>query len=136
MLDTFDQIDEINLDRVHEEFLTRISKHKFGLASHPRLDELTDQIPILEERFNVKVQDGTWNFENARDPLNDIIFTLTPWQKTVYDAVNDSTADEIEKSLQRYRSKNFTQKVQKNLDELVALGLISKSDEIYKKENV
>lgn len=135
VLATFTSIDEIDLDKVHEEFLTKISKHKFGLASHPHLDELTGQIPSLEERFNVKVRDDSWNLENATDPLNDIIFTLTPWQKTVYDAVNDSTIEEIEKSLQRYRSKNFTRKIEKNLDELIEMNLISKNQDIYIKRN-
>ena len=135
VLATFTSIDEIDLDKVHEEFLTKISKHKFGLASHPHLDELTGKIPTLEERFNVKVRDDSWKFENANDPLNDIIFTLTPWQKTVYDAVNDSTIEEIEKSLQRYRSKNFTKKIEKNLDELIELNLISKNQEVYIKRN-
>lgn len=135
MLDTFTSIDEIDLDRVHEEFLTKISKHKLGLASHPHLDELTGEIPTLEERFNVKVHDGSWNLEDASDPMVDIIFTLTPWQKTVYDAVNDSTIEEIEKSLQRYRSKNFTRKIEKNLDELIELNLISKNQEVYIKRD-
>ena len=135
VLDTFTSIDEIDLDRVHEEFLTKISKHKLGLACYPHLDELTGEIPTLEERFNVKVHDDSWNLEDASDPMVDIIFTLTPWQKTVYDAVNDSTIEEIEKSLQRYRSKNFTRKIEKNLDELIEMNLISKNQEVYIKRN-
>lgn len=135
VLGTFTSIEEIDFDRVHEEFLTKISKHKFCLESHPHLDELTGQIPYLEEKFAVKVHDDSWNFENAVDPLNDIIFTLTPWQKIVYDAVDNSTAGEIEKSLQRYMSKNFTQKIQKNLDELVEMDLITKNQDVYIKRS-
>lgn len=131
VIDSYGSEDEINIDESHEKFLSKISKHKFGLASHPYLDELKDEISQLEEMFGVGVSDENWNLEGAADPLNDIIFNLTPWQKIVYDAVDDSTLEEIEKSLQRYRSKNFTQKIRKNLDELVESGLISKNDEIY-----
>lgn len=135
VLATFSSSDEIDLDRVHEEFITKISKHKLGLASHPHLDELKDKIPELEDLFDVKVKDENWELENAGNPM-DVIFTLTPWQKIVYDAVDNSTLESLEKSLQRYRSKNFTEKIQKNLDELIELNLISKNQDVYIKRDV
>lgn len=136
VIDSYQTMDEVDLDKSHEKFLTKISKHKLGLASHPYLDELTDITGELEEKFNVKIRDENWSLENTQDPLNDIIFTLTPWQKTVYDAVNESTIEEIEKSLQRYRSKNFTEKIEKNLNELIELNLISKNQDVYIKRNI
>jgi hypothetical protein len=133
VLGSFESESEINITECHKEFLNRISKHKFGLSSYPYLDELKDKIPQLEEKFNVKAQDDVWSFENAENPLNDIIFNLTPFQKSVYDVVDNSTIEEIEKSLARFKSKNFNQKIQKNLDDLVDLGLIYKSRDIYQK---
>lgn len=135
VLATFKSSDEIDLDNVHEEFITKISKHKLGLASHPHLDELKDKIPELEESFDVKVRDDNWNLEDVGNPM-DVIFTLTPWQKIVYDEVDNSTLEELEKSLQRYRSKNFTEKIRKNLDELVEMDLISKNQDVYIKRDV
>lgn len=133
VIDSYDNEDEIDLNHSYEKFLTRISKHKYGLASHPYLDELTEKIYELEDKFNVKAGDDVWNFENVTDPLDDIIFKLTPFQKLVYDSVDDSTIEDVEKSLQRFKSKNFTSKIQKNLDELVTLNLLSKNNNIYTK---
>lgn len=133
VLDTFKSRDEIDADRCHEEFLNRITKHKLGLAMHPNLDELTDRIPDLEEKFNTKASDDVWSFKNTQNPLNDIIFNLTPFQKSVYDAIDNSTFEDIKKSLIRYKSKNFDEKIQKNLDELEKQGLISKNQDYYIK---
>ncbi|WP_405266212.1 hypothetical protein [Methanobrevibacter sp.] len=134
VLGSFESKDNINLDKTHEEFLNKITKHKLGLAEHPYLDELIYKIPELEERFNTKAQDGTWDFKNTQDPLNDIIFNLTPFQKSVYDAVEDSTVEDIEKALIRFKSGNFTKKIQKNLDELIEKGLICKNQNHYIKQ--
>ena len=134
VLGSFESKNDIDLDKIHAEFLNRIAKHKLGLAEHPYLDELTDRIPELEERFNTKAQDGMWEFKNTQDPLNDIIFNLTPFQKSVYDAVDDSTVEDIEKALIRFRSGNFTKKIQKNLDELIEKGLICKNQNHYIKQ--
>lgn len=136
VIDTFTSQDEIDIDSSHEKFLAKISKHKFSLASHPYLDELTDKIHDLENEFGVGVRDEVWSFENAENPLDDIIFKLTPFQKSVYDAVDSSSFDDVKKSLMRYRSKNFDAKIQKNLDELVSMGLISKNQNCYKKTNL
>lgn len=135
VLGSFGDENAIDLDEVHREFLNKITKHKLGLAQHPSLDELKDSIPELEERFNIKAQDDVWDFKNTRDPLNDIIFSLTPFQKSVYDAVDNSTVEDIEKSLVRFRSGNFTQKIQKNLDELEKKGLVTKNQNHYIKQN-
>ena len=134
ILGSFDD-DDINLSDVYEEFLAKISKHKYGLASYPHLDLLKDDIDELEEEFNVKTRDGTWNFEDVgQDPLSEIVFTLTPFQKSVYDAIDGETSfDEIKKSLMRYRSKNFESKINKNLDELMDLKLIEKQGDRYIK---
>ena len=123
VLGSFESKNDIDLDLIRAEFLNRITKHKLGLAEHPYLDELTDRIPELEERFNTKARDGTWDFKNTQDPLNDIIFNLTPFQQSVYDAVDDSTV-----------SGNFTKKIQKNLDELTQKGLICKNQNHYIKQ--
>lgn len=134
ILDSFDNPD-INLNEVHEEFLAKISKHKYGLSSYPHLDLLKNQIPRLEKEFDVRTKDETWNFEDIEeDPLNEIIFTLTPFQKSVYDAIDEkATFVEIKKSLIRYRSKNFEGKINKNLDELIDLKVIKKEGDSYTK---
>jgi hypothetical protein len=132
VLDSFKRESEIDILKVHEDFLNKISKHKFALAQHPHLDELKTKIPELEEKFNIKTADDVWSFENAQGPLN-IIFNLTPFQKAVYDAVDDSTFEEIKKSLIRYRSGNFDEKIQKNLDELLKRNLITKNQNRYIK---
>ena len=134
VLGSFESKNDIDLDLIRAEFLNRITKHKLGLAEHPYLDELTDRIPELEERFNTKARDGTWDFKNTQDPLNDIIFNLTPFQQSVYDAVDDSTVEDIEKALIRFKSGNFTKKIQKNLDELTEKGLICKNQNHYIKQ--
>ena len=129
--------DETSIDIIdsRRKFLNRISKHKFGLASHDYLSQLTDNISELEERFSIKADDEVWSFEDAENPLEDIIFNLTPFQKSVYDAVDDSTFEEIKKSLIRFKSGNFDTKIQKNLDELVDSGLISKNQNHYIKRS-
>lgn len=127
--------DEIDLRKVYEEFLSKISKHKYGLASYPHLDELKDKTDELEERFNAKADDEMWSFDGEiSSPLSEIVFNLTPFQKSVYDAVSaKTTLEDIEKSLIRYKTRNFTDKIQKNLDELVEMGLIEKDGEgLYK----
>jgi predicted transcriptional regulator len=134
VLGDFQDESEIDITACREEFLTKISKHKFGLASYPHLGELENEISNLEDQWHVKVRDENWSFENVENPL-DIIFAMTPFQKAVYDAIDSSTFDEIKKSLARYRSKNFDVKIQKNLDELVELGLVRKSQNYYEKTN-
>jgi hypothetical protein len=134
VLGDFHDESEIDIDACREDFLTRISKHKFGLRDYPHLDELKNEISNLENLWQVHPGDENWSFENVTDPL-DIIFAMTPFQKAVYDAVDSSTFDEIKKSLARYRSKNFEVKIQKNLDELVELGLIKRSQDYYEKTN-
>lgn len=133
VLGTFKSKEEIDLNECHREFLNKISKHRHGLASHDYLNELTDKIPDLEERFAVKARDDVWNLKDTQDPLNDIIFNLTPFQKSVYDAVNNSTINDIERAMARFRSKNFTQKIQKSLDELEDMGLVTKNQNHYNK---
>lgn len=134
VIDSYECESEIDLEKSYEKFLTKISKHKYGLASHPYLDELKDRIDELEEHFNVRVSDENWNLENITDPLNDIIFKLTPFQKAVYDSVDNSSISEIEKSLSRFRSGNFTGKIMKNLDELITMGLVRENDGYYFKK--
>ena len=133
VLGTF-KTEDIAIEEVHGEFLNKISKHKFGLASHDYLNELSDRLPQLEKRFNVKANDDVWSFENAQNPLNDIIFSLMPFEQSVYDAVDNSTIEDIEKSLIRFKSKNFTQKIRKNLDDLIDKGLITKNQNHYMKK--
>ena len=135
VIDSYDSREEVNLNDSYEKFLAQISKHKFGLADHPHLDLLKDRIPDLEMQFNVKTKDDVWSFEGASSPLDDIIFNLTPFQQSVYDAIGSNTSlDEIKKSLIRYRSKNFDKKILKNIDDLIEMNLIEKVDsEHYKK---
>ena len=131
----------INLEETYEKFLAKILKHKYGLANYPHLDPLKDEIPYLESRFQVKARDGTWQLNNLDDdtsPLSEIIFALTPFQQSVYDAISkDTSIEEIEKSLIRYKSKNFTQKILKNTNELIELDLIEKTGEdTFSKTNL
>lgn len=134
VLGCFESEKDINLTQVHEKFLNKITKHKLGLDQHPYLDELTDKIPDLEKRFSIKSQDDVWDFKDTQNPLNDIIFNLTPFQKSVYDAIDNSTVEDIEKSLIRFKSGNFRQKIQKNLNELENKGLVIKNQNHYIKQ--
>lgn len=140
VLDSFDSKEEIDLDKVHEEFLAKISKHKYGLATYHHLDLLADKIEELEVEFGVKTKDGYWFLKDLNDnssALNEIVFNMTPFQKTIYDVISSKTTiDEIEQVLVRYKTKNFRQKIIKNLDELVELKLVEKiGDETYMKTN-
>ena len=134
VLDSFDSPD-IDVDKVLEEFLAKISKHKHGLAHYPHLDLLKDSIDDLEMEFNVTASDENWNLNDIKkDPLNDIIFNMTPFQKSVYDAIDgEATFDEIKRKLIRYKSKNFEDKISKNLESLIDMGLVEKRGEVYKK---
>ncbi|WP_407454996.1 hypothetical protein [Methanobrevibacter sp.] len=132
---------QIDLEKSYERFLAKVSKHKYGLSNYPHLDMLKDKIPYLESEFQVKAKDDKWQLNNLDDdtsPLTEIIFTLTPFQQSVYDAISDDTSiEEIEKSLIRYKSKNFTQKILKNTDELIELDLIEKTGEdTFSKTNL
>lgn len=127
------QNDDIDIDGVRSEFLNKITKHKLGLARHDYLDDLTDRISELEERFDTAARDEVWSF-GAQDPL-DMVFGMTPFQKSVYDAVDNTTAEDIERALARFRSGNFSRKIQKNLDELEKSGMICKNENRYIKKN-
>ena len=124
---------EIDLDEVHRDFITKITKHKLGLAEYSHLEELKNQIPALEDRFNVKADDDMWSFKDTSNPLEDVIFSLNPFQQSVYDAVDNSSFEDIKKSLIRYKSGNFDSKIRKNLDELIELGMIFEDNGVYKK---
>lgn len=125
----------INLDKVRQDFLLKISKHKYCLESYPHLDELTDKITDLENEFNINVRDETWNFSKVSDdPLKELIFNLTPFQKSVYDVVENSGMDDIKRALIRYRSKNFDEKITRQLNELIKMGLVEKRGEVYVKK--
>ena len=91
--------------------------------------------------FQVEARDKNWSFEDIdenKPVLNQVIFNLTPFQQSVYDAISKDTAfDEIKKALIRYRSKNFENKIQKNIDELIGMGLVEKTgDDTYSKTNL
>ncbi|WP_432645307.1 hypothetical protein [Methanobrevibacter sp.] len=139
VLGNFKTKNEIDIKNVHEEFLAKISKHKYGLATYPYLDFLKDKIPELEEKFQVKTKDDTWSFDNVNENesiLDQVIFNLTPFQQAVLDVIDEDTSfDQIKKSLIRYNSKNFDKKILKNLDELMELKLIEKIDDNYSKIN-
>ena len=92
---------DIDLNKIYEEFVEKIYKHKYGLSNYPHLDELKDEISDLKSRFNVKSGGGEWNFDNlddSSDVLNDLVFNLTPFQKVVYDAIGDEATFEDIKS--------------------------------------
>ncbi|WP_298499637.1 hypothetical protein [uncultured Methanobrevibacter sp.] len=139
VLDSFTD-DNIDLDRVYGEFLSRISKHKYGLASYPHLDLLKDEIESLEEELGVKAVDDVWSFDNITDDgsaLNDIIFTLTPFEKSIYDSIGEKTSlEDVKRSLIRYKSKNFDEKIARNLDRLIEKNLVEKVGNDYKKTNL
>ena len=141
ILGNFNFKSRINLEDVYTDFLTKISKHKYGLARYPHLDLLKDKIPELEDRYHLKAKDEKWSFDNIDENesiLNQVIFNLTPFQQTVLDSISsDTSIEDIEKSLIRYKSKNFTQKILKNIDELIELGLIEKTGEdTFSKTNL
>ncbi len=136
VLDSFDTAD-IDLEKTYEDFLSRISKHKYGLANYPHLDRLKNKISELEDELNVKAIDDVWIFGEGieqEDALSDIIFTLSPFEKSVYDAIDTkATFNEIKQKLVRYKTKNFEDKINKNLDELIGKELIEKDGEYYLK---
>ena len=119
-----------NIENSKSEFLNKITKHKHGLANHPHLDALTEHIEDLENEFHLTTEDDVWNFNEVNDPLSEIIFNLTPWQKIIYDEISDEFAfDDLVQSLSRYKTKNFDKKVKRYIDELVDLGLVEKLDD-------
>lgn len=130
---------QINLEKVYAEFLAKISKHKYGLANYPSLGLLIDRIPELEDRFRVKTKDENWSFENIdenKSILNQVIFNLTPFQQAVLNSItSDTSFDEIKRALIRYNSKNFENKILKNIDELIELNLVEKTGDDYSKTN-
>ena len=134
VLDSFDNSD-IDLNKAYEGFLAKISKHKHGLAHYPHLDLLKGCISDLEEELGVKTRDENWNLENINDnALNDIVFNLTPFQQSVYDAIDgETTFEEIKRKLIRYKSKNFEDKVSKNLNSLIDMKLVEKQGDVYIK---
>lgn len=133
VLGTFDCLEDAqeNIENCRKDFLNKIYKHKNGLANHPHLDRLKNHIEELEDAFQLKTSDETWQIKgDVEDPLKDIIFNLTPWQKIIYDSTGDAfTFDEVKNSLKRFRSKNFDEKINRHLDEMVRLGLIKKLDD-------
>lgn len=140
VIDDYAAEDLIDFEKSYGRFLSKISKHKYGLGHYPHLDLLKDRIPYLESKFNVKAKDDNWKLtglDEDTSPLNEIIFTLTPFQQSVYDAIDENTPlEKIELSLIRYKSKNFTRKILKNIDELIELNLIEKTGEdTYSKTN-
>lgn len=136
VLDSFESRD-IDLDKAYEEFLSMISKHKYGLANYPHLDRLKNKISELEDELNVKAADDVWIFGEGieeEDALSDIIFTLAPFEKSVYDAIDSkATFDEIKQKLIRFKTKNFEEKISRNLDELIDKDLIRKEGDYYIK---
>jgi hypothetical protein len=134
VLDSFDT-SEIDINKVLEEFLAKISKHRHGLAHYPHLDLLKDSIDDLENEFNVTARDENWNLNDIKkDPLSDIVFNMTPFQQSVYDAIDGETdIDEIKRKLIRYKSKNFEDKICKNLKSLIDMNLVEKQGDVYKK---
>lgn len=76
------------------------------------------------------------------DYFEDIVSNLSLWQKNIYDTIVrlDKTYFTFEELLnhsylKRYKSGNFTQKVEKYLGELVDLGLVTQLEvNIFKKE--
>lgn len=136
VLDSFDTA-EIDLKKTYEEFLSKISKHKYGLANYPHLDRLKNKIEVLEDELDVKASDDVWIFGGdieAKDALTDIIFTLTPFEKSVYDAIaTKATFDEIKQKLARYKSKNFDEKITRNLDSLIEKDMIKKEGDYFVK---
>ncbi|MGN0176763.1 MAG: hypothetical protein ACI389_02880 [Methanobrevibacter sp.] len=139
VLGNFKTKNEIDIKNVHEEFLAKISKHKYGLASYPHLDFLKNKIYELEDKFQVKTKDDNWSFDNVNENesiLDQVIFNLTPFQQAVLDVIDkDTSFNQIKKSLIRYNSKNFDKKILKNLESLIELNLIEKTDDNYSKIN-
>lgn len=134
------RINSFDLDRTYKNFLSKISKHKYGLANYPHLDSLKDSIEELEEEFGVKTADDVWSFDNIgedQSALEGIIFSLTPFEQSIYDAIGDETSfEEIKRSMIRYRSKNFEDKINRHLDGLIDKGLVLRVGDLYRKTNL
>ena len=134
------RINNFDLDKAYRDFLAKISKHKYGLANYPHLEPLTDSIEELENEFGVKAADRYWSFSNVKDDksaLNEIIFSLNPFEQSVYDAIGEETSfEEIKRALIRYKSKNFDDKIARQLEGLIEKGLVEKVGECYKKTNL
>lgn len=132
--------DDFDLKRTYQEFVSKLYKHKYGLASYPHLDLLAGDIESVENELGVKAQDDMWSFDNVSEsesPLNQIVFNLSPFEKSVYDSISGQTSfDEIKKSMVRYKSKNFEGKIRKNLDSLIERGLVEELDGSYQKTNL
>ena len=68
------------------------------------------------------------------DALNQIIFTLTPLQQSIYDSIGESASfEDIKKALIRYKTKNFDEKLNRNLEDLIEKNLIVFDNNFYKK---
>lgn len=138
VLDSFEN-DDIDLNRVYGEFLAKIYKHKHGMASYPHLDLLKEDIESLKNELGVGPVDDAWSLDRSFEgpALNQIIFNLTPFEKCIYDSIDGKTSfEDIKKSLIRYRSKNFDEKICRNLNQLIDKGLVEKKGEHYKKTNL
>jgi site-specific recombinase XerD len=61
-------LSDIDLEKTYEEFLAKISKHKYGLANYPHLDRLKNRISELEEELNVKAAADVWIFSEGIVP--------------------------------------------------------------------
>ena len=136
VLKRFDNINSA-FDGNHEaynEFVIKIYKNKKRLASYPHLDCFRD---IADELYSEIEDDGSIlnvisNYEGNN--LSEVLFNLTPWQKLIYDGINDEiTFDKLLDNLKGYKSKNFEKKVDKYLNELIDLNLIKKENGVYKK---
>ena len=134
------RINNFDLEKTYKDFLAKISKQKYGMANYPHLDPLTDSIEDLEREFGVKASDKYWSFSGIDDDksaLNEIIFSLTPFEQSVYDAIGEKTSfEEIKRSLIRYRSKNFDDKIVKQLEGLIEKGLVERDGDFYRKTNL
>lgn len=136
VLDSF-KTPQIDLDKTYEEFLVKVKKHKYGLADYPHLDRLKNSIRQLEDDLNITATDDMWIFEEGleeSDALSEIIFTLTPFQKSVYDAIDGRiTFDEIKQKLIRFKSGNFEEKINRNLNDLIDKDLVKKDGDYFQK---
>ena len=60
--------------------------------------------------------------------------TITPFQKSVYDAIDGRiTFDEIKQKLIRFKSGNFEEKINRNLNDLIDKDLVKKDGDYFQK---
>ncbi|MDO5848510.1 MAG: hypothetical protein Q4P18_03155 [Methanobrevibacter sp.] len=160
VLESFDSLDDAlkNRDSLIEEFEheivkkpkhdKNIYKRRNGFSVVKRIDGVLTTFGTFDTREEaIEARDelmaNNWNRDEKEETLNpeelnEIIFCLTPWQKIVFDAINELNSNtfrfedlkQFEKNFKRFTAPSkVDSKVLQNLDQLIDLGLLVRTDE-------